>query len=128
MSELEDVIKRALREDAEAFAEDWPAAQSTPTSRLVELFLRRSRWVAGFAWMKMIGTLAIAIAAAIAFVLVESTKAQLACLGLFVVGFSGFGMWWIWYWQVVNRNAQLREIKRLELQIAELRASGAPQA
>ena len=31
-------------------------------------------------------------------------------------------MWWIWYWMFLNRNAALREIKRLELQIAEVRS------
>jgi hypothetical protein len=35
----------------------------------------------------------------------------------------GFAMWWIWYWMVLNRNAALREMKRVELQLAELRAA-----
>jgi hypothetical protein len=32
----------------------------------------------------------------------------------------GCMQWWIWYWLLVQRNAQTREIKRLELQVAKL--------
>ena len=120
MSDLEDVIRRALREDATD--DDLPLPETGPIGRLVEVFLRRSRLVAGFAWMKMIGTLSIAMLAAVFFFVVDSPRAQLMCASLFVAGFVGFAMWWTWYWQVVARNAQLLAIKRLELQVAELRA------
>jgi len=80
--------------------------------------------------MKMVGTMTVALVSGFAFFFVESTQAQIACALMLLVGFTGFGVWWLWYWMVLNRNATLREIKRLELQLAELRVSGtvaAPQ-
>jgi len=120
MTEFEDLIKRALRDDS---AESPGSDERIPS--LLDLFLRRSRWVAGFAWMKMLGTLGISTISAICFYVVDSPRGQLACAALCIVGFVAFAMWWTWYWQVLNRNAALREIKRLELQIAELRAGAA---
>jgi hypothetical protein len=118
MSELEDLIRNALRDDEEAVPEPPGLA-----GRMTELFLRRSRWVAAFAWMKMGGTLAIAMIAGAAFFAAESTRWQIVCATLVTIGFMGFAMWWIWYWMVLNRNAALRELKRIELQLAELRAA-----
>jgi hypothetical protein len=118
MSELEDLIRNALREDEEA-----PPEAPGVAGRMTELFLRRSRWVAAFAWMKMGGTLAISLGAALAFSASDSTRWQIVWSALFVVGFVGFGTWWIWYWMVLNRNAALREMKRIELQLAELRSA-----
>lgn len=117
MSELEDLIRKALREDEETVPEP-PAAGS----RLMELFMRRSRWVAAFAWMKMLGCLAIALASGAAFFAADSTRWQIVWATLVTVGFLGFATWWIWYWMALNRSAALRELKRIELQLAELRA------
>jgi hypothetical protein len=116
MSELEDLIRTALRDDEEAVPEAPGIA-----GRMTDLFLRRSRWVAAFAWMKMGGTLAISMVAGAAFFAAESTRWQIVCATLVTIGFVGFAMWWIWYWMVLNRNAALREMKRIELQLAELR-------
>jgi hypothetical protein len=118
MSQLEDLIRNALRDDGEAAPEAPDVA-----GRMTDLFLRRSRWVAAFAWMKMGGTLAISLVAGAAFFAAESTRWQIACATLVAIGFVGFAMWWIWYWMVLNRNAALRELKRIELQLAELRAA-----
>lgn len=118
MSELDKLIRAALSDHVDGEVPD-----ETPTNRLVGRFLRHSRWVTGFAWMKMSGTLLICFVAATSFFTVDTTRSQIACAAVFTVGFVGFAMWWIWYWMIFNRNDALREIKRLELQIAELRAA-----
>ena len=123
MSELEDLIRNALRDDEEAVPE-----MPGMAVRMTDLFLRRSRWVAVFAWMKMGGTLAISLIAGAAFFAAESTRWQIVCATLVTIGFVGFGIWWIWYWMVLNRNAALREMKRIELQLAELRADADQRA
>lgn len=119
MSKIDDLIRRALRE------EDGGDAMPPESlgGRLMSRFLRQTRWVAGFAWMKMGGCMAICIVAAAFFFSVDSVRAQIAWASTFSAGFVGFAMWWIWYWMLLNRNAALREIKRLELQVAELRAT-----
>lgn len=119
MSDLENMIRTALRDDEATSV----APDAGVGTQLVERFLRHSRWVAGFARMKMGGTLLISIVSAIVFFAADSERTQLACAALFVVGFAGFGMWWTWYWMMLTRGATLREIKRLELQISALNAS-----
>lgn len=116
MSQLEDWIRDAMRQNEEEEAGSPPLS-----TELTNHFLQRSRWVAGFAWMKMVGTMTISTVAAIVFFTLDTTQAQIACAAVFLVGFIGFGIWWLWYWMVLNRNATLREIKRVELQLAELR-------
>jgi hypothetical protein len=118
MSKLEDLIRDALRDDAET-----PPEAPGIAAQMADLFLRRSRWVAALAWMKMGGTIAISLIAGVAFFGVESTRAQILCATLVLLGFVGFATWWTWYWMVLNRNAALRELKRIELQLAELRAA-----
>ena len=38
----------------------------------------------------------------------------------FVLSFAVVALLKIWFWMVLNRNAVLREVKRLELQLARL--------
>ena len=116
MPEIDELIRNALRDiDLDA-----PPDESIG-SRLTGLFLSHTRWVNAFAWMKMAGTMMISILAGTAFFFAESARAQLALSTLTIIGFVAFAMWWIWYWLILNRNDALREIKRLELQVAELR-------
>ena len=118
MSELEELIRNALREDEEA-APEMPGI----AGQMTEAFLRRTRWVAAFAWMKMGGTLAISLISGLAFFAAESTRWQIAWATLCTIGFVGFATWWIWYSMVLSRNTALRELKRIELQLAELRTT-----
>lgn len=121
MTDFEETIRKALRGDADDPNRE---ASNTAAGMVLESFRGASRTTTLFAWMKMLGTLGIAMVAALTFFAVDSTRAQIASAACFTVGFTGFGMWWIWYWMFLNRNSTLREIKRMELQIAELRESG----
>lgn len=121
MSQLEDLVRDALRSN-----ETDPASELPLGTQLTDHFLRRSRWVAGFAWMKMGGLILIGVVSAILFFFAETTRAQIAYAAVFLFGFNGFACWWLWYWMAINRNAALRELKRIELQLAEMRAANAP--
>ena len=120
MSELEDLIRDALKSN------EIDEGQHEPlVGLLADRFLSQTRWVTMFAWMKMSGTLLISTVAAVLFFGAETTQAQIGWATAFLTGFVGFAMWWIWYWMMLNRNASIREIKRLELQIAEMRSAEA---
>jgi hypothetical protein len=93
---------------------------------IAQSFRGQTRWLALLAGVKIAGTLAIAVLAAVFFFLTESAKAHLALASVFVVALIGCMLWWMWYWLLVQRNAQAREIKRLELQVAKL-ASAQPR-
>ena len=88
----------------------------------------QARWLTLFAGMKITGTIVIAALAAILYFQADSPKALIALASVFVVSMTGCVMSWMWYWLLVQRNSQTREIKRLELQIARLasRLAGQP--
>ena len=116
MTQLEDLIRDALKN-----ADSDDPVERPLAGQVADHLLQRSRWVSAFAWMKMGGTLMISFVSAVFFFGAESTRAQIALASVFLTGFVGFAMWWIWYWMMLNRNAALREMKRIELQIAQLR-------
>jgi len=118
MTKLETMIREVLQEQD-------PGVDDSIGSELADFFLRRSRLATSFAFMKMAGTIIFSIGAGIFFFTVDTTQAQIASAVACLIGFIGFSIWWLWYWMVVNRNATLREIKRLELQVAELRSAEA---
>ena len=118
MSELEKLIRDALKSNAAGDGQHEPLV-----GLLADRFLDQTRWVSMFAWMKMSGTLLISTVAAVLFFGSETTQAQIGWAPAFLTGFVGFAMWWIWYWMLLNRNASIREIKRLELQLAHMRTA-----
>lgn len=118
MADFDETIRKALRDDGGDPDSDGTA--SVP-GMILDSFRGQSRATTLFAWMKMSGTLAICCIAGVGFFLAESTRSQLAFSSIFIAGFVGFAMWWIWYWMFLSRNATLREVKRLELAIAQMR-------
>ncbi len=118
MTDFDDAIRHALNDDGGD-----PGGDGTPSvpQMILDGFRGQFRAMTLFAWMKMSATLGICCLAGVGFFLAESTRAQIAWSAVFTIGFVGFAMWWIWYWMFLNRNATLREIKRLELQVAQMR-------
>lgn len=118
MTDLDDTIRKVLSEDAGE-----PGGDGTPSvpRMILDSFRGQSRSTTFFVWMKMSATLLLCCLAVLGFFLAESTRVQLAWSALFTIGFVGFAMWWIWYWMFLNCNATLREIKRLELEVAQMR-------
>ena len=115
MSKLDTMIRDAVKK------EDPELEETLGGDEIANYFLSHSRLTRGFAYMKMIGTAAFALVSGVAFFTVDTTQAQIACAVGCLIGINGFGIWWLWYWMVLNRNSTLREIKRVELQLAEIR-------
>ena len=121
MSELDKKIAEALRkEDAELFQEF--ADEPGIFDALVETFRGKRRWLnlLGAVWMLVF--IGLGIASAVSFLRADTTRGMLmgalACaLCVLVVA-----MLKVWYWMEMQRIAVMREIKRLELQIAHLAA------
>ncbi|CAN5531655.1 hypothetical protein BH09PLA1_BH09PLA1_32110 [soil metagenome] len=83
-------------------------------------FRGKSRWLSIISWVKMIFFILAAAACAIQFFRTDSTKALIGWASLFVVFSLGMSILFVLYWLELNRNAVTRELKRLELRIAEL--------
>ena len=118
MTEFDAKIRRALQDEVTEIG-DLGAEPSIP-EMIAESFRGTSRWLAAYAMLKMAGAFAVATIAAVAFFQVESARAMIGWAAVFTVSGTAIVMWWMWYWMLINRNSELREIKRLELQIARL--------
>ncbi len=71
-------------------------------------------------WVYFLIFLAIAVLSAIGFFQTDQTRYQIMYAAIFVCCIQFFALIKIFAWQMVHRNGIHREIKRLELRIAEL--------
>jgi hypothetical protein len=84
-------------------------------------FQGRARWVSVIGWVKMLVAVMIAVTAIVQFFHTDSTRWLIAWASVFVVSSLGAAIMFALYWLEMNRNSITRELKRLELQIAQLR-------
>ena len=82
-------------------------------------FHGRARWLTVISWIKMIAFVIAAAFAAVQFFRADAVRSQIAWASMFVVFAMGTGIMFVLYWLELNRNAITRELKRLQLQIAE---------
>ena len=114
MNELDPRTRKASMIDMEETGEPplW--------SQFMELFRGRLRWING---LTLIGTLAFAVftvVSAVYFFRAEGIREMIAWASGFGLGLISVTAGRIWIWIQVHRNTILRELKRLELQIARL--------
>jgi hypothetical protein len=83
-------------------------------------FRGRARWLMIVWFIKSLSFVAIAAISAVQFFRGDSTRWMIAWASLFIVFALGTSIMFVLYWLELNRNAVTRELKRLELQIAEL--------
>ncbi len=119
MNELDDKIREALRkEDAEIF-EDF-GGELSMFEMVMETFRGKHRWLVYLTIFWTIVFMVLGILSAIRFFRVEDPRDLLMWAGACLVCFSAVTMMKVWFWMELNKNALMREIKRLELQIARL--------
>lgn len=61
-----------------------------------------------------------AVWAALSFFRVETTRDWILYASIFLMSALGVSLLKIWFWMEMNHHAQIREIKRLELQVARI--------
>lgn len=118
MNDLDKQIRAALRRNLD---ESGDASSIDSIREMVrESFRGRSRTMVLLTWGKMLMFLACSAFAAVQFFQVDDLRALVGYAVLFLVGLMGWTMMWQFHWMLLNRNSAARELKRLELQIAEL--------
>jgi multisubunit Na+/H+ antiporter MnhG subunit len=100
------------------------AREDTIRSMLSEFYSRKMAATAAFIWAIGVIFLALAVYSAVAFFRTDQTKYQILYATIFITCFYTVGLMKIFAWQMLHRNSIKREIKRLELRIAELASSG----
>ncbi len=119
MNELDDTIRSALKSQAKHGAFD-PDREPPMRTQIAETFRGRFRWLARLAVFFRIVYLMIAVIAAIQFFRVDGTRELIAYATLFLISIVATVFIKLLYWILLIKNSVIREIKRLELQIAAL--------
>ena len=119
MSNIDDTIRRALSPDDlkayEALSRGETALEATIAAFRSQ---HRAITIAGF----LAGTACLLVAAYAVWRAAEASemKAMLGWAGVAAFGFFFMGLLKLWFWMEMQKNAVVREIKRLELQVASL--------
>lgn len=119
MSELDDKIREALRaEDADLYKD--LDAEPSVFEMLMETCRGRHRWLNLLGGLWMLVFLALGATAVVKFFAAESTRDIVMWASACLMCMSAVSMLKIWYFLEMQKNGLVREIKRLELQIARL--------
>ena len=116
---VDEASEQQLEEQFLELLEHYRNEQSIP-QMVIDSFRSRHRWfiVLVFTIGTAIGLLEFVVA--YQFFHVESTREMIAWATGFVVGVIAIAMMKVWYWLELNKNSLAREIKRLELELANL--------
>jgi hypothetical protein len=119
MNETDRTIREALgKEDAELMNE----LKDDPSIfvELINTYRGRRRWLTVLGTFLTLVFLALAILCAIRFFGAETTQRQIMWATGCVLCVLNIAMLKIWVFLEMNRNAMMRELKRIELQMARL--------
>ena len=119
MDEFEKDLRNGLRKTEHQ--PDYDLGQDdTLREMLVSTFRGRMKWMTIIAWIYMLVFSGVAVFAAVQFFLAAGVRDMIlyATVFLTVVGFVAAVK--MWYWMIMNRNCVQREVKHLEMRIAEL--------
>ncbi len=118
MTSLDDLIKNGLKEEDQELVRQF--AQPTLPEEIAATFRGRLRWMVALVWFFTILFSGLMFFCLYQLFHVETVRSLILCatgVGFSVVAVSMYKMW---YWMQLNQNAVLREIKRVELQLAVL--------
>ena len=119
MTDIDDKIREALRrEDAELLEH----FQSEPPVHelLIETFRGRRVWMTSLAAVFAFVFFGLSLFALYGFFHAEGTRSWIAWASGFLWASLAVAMLKIWFWMEIQRNSVVREIKQLELQVANL--------
>ncbi len=118
MEDIDRLIKEALsEEDSEIL--DRLQEQSLFES-LMSNFQGKMKWIAMYSFFMILVIFALSIYCLVEFLEAEEIREMLLWGAGMMVGLVMVGMLKMWHWMQMDKNALVREIKRLELQVGLL--------
>ncbi len=94
--------------------------ENTLRSMLKEFYNRKMISIVILVWIWAIIFIAGAVYSGIQFFKTDQAMGQIMYAAIFICCFQGVGLIKVFAWQMIHKNSITREIKRLELRIAEL--------
>ena len=119
MNDLDRALRQSLSaEDAELL--DRLAGDEALHRQVLATFKGHLRWFNALGWIA--GVVLFGLASIMAWRFVESSDLaeMLRWGGASALAFAGVALVKVWFWLELEKNAVLRELKRLELQVASL--------
>jgi len=95
-------------------------AQHLPKAMVGDAFRGRNRWLAIVALFQILAFVGLGVLCAVSFFRADSTGGMIAWASGFIVCVLTVALIKVWYWMEFVKNSVLREVKRLELQNANL--------
>lgn len=87
---------------------------------IADSFRGRMRWLTAITWGMTLVMFVLSVLAAVWFFQAETTRSMIMFATVFLYCSIAVGLLKIWGWMEIERHAVTREIKRLELRIAQL--------
>ena len=118
-NEIDELIRQALGEEEAKYYEQLEEEQSLLAEGL-GLFKGKRAWISVYISIVIMAVLAGSIYCLIEFFRVEETKELMIWGGGFFLGMFMITALKIWAWMQMDKNALMREMKRLEFQVSVL--------
>ncbi len=116
--EIDELIHQALSEDEAKFYDQ--LGEQSILEMVGGLFQGRLKWLNVLMMIVMVVLFAIGIYSLVKFFNVEGLRLMIEWAGVFFICMMAISMLKLFSWMQMDKNAILREIKRLELQVSRL--------
>ncbi len=119
MRDIDKMIRDALpAEDVELF--ESLGEEQGIHEMVIDSFRGKTLWLVTLVFVAIAAFVVLAILAAVQFFQVEPVKEMIAWACAFMFCLIAIAIMKVWYWMELNKNTVIREVKRVELQIAQL--------
>jgi hypothetical protein len=121
MNDLDQVIRQTLSaEDAELLHR--LGADQSLHRQVLATFEGRLRWFNAAGWIAGVVLFGVALITAFRFVNAQELDDMLRWGAASALAFAGIALIKVWFWLELQKNAIVREVKRLEVQVASIAA------
>ena len=121
MNDLDQAIRESLSaEDTELF--DRLGADQALHRQVLATFEGQLRWFNAAGWIAGLVLFGVASVLAWRFVQAQELEDMLRWGAASALAFAGVALVKVWFWLELQKNAIVREVKRLEVQVASLAA------
>jgi hypothetical protein len=121
MNELDRAIQQSLSAE-DALLLDRLGADQALHRQVLATFEGRLRWINAAGWIAGFALFGVGSVFAWRFVQADDLREMLRWGAGAAVAFGGLALIKVWFWLELQKNAVVREVKRLELQVASLAA------
>ncbi|MFT5423768.1 MAG: hypothetical protein ACI89L_001557 [Phycisphaerales bacterium] len=120
MTNIDDSIKQALEQEDQEWFDS--LAEPSPLGQVIDSFRTRNRFLIAFSIIITVALMGVFIWCAIEMFNAPETREQILwAMGVFFT-IQGITAIKLWYFMELNKNSTIREIKRVELQVARMMA------